>query len=216
MTNRLLIGAAFLAVAAGASASFYQYDDGVSDTSLQTSGSNLNCIFLTQFTVAAGGQTVNSIDVVWGGRTSTNTPNGIPVQVLLMNDPNNDGNPNDSTVVRSVSTVTVNGQTDIYNNYAITPVTMGVGTNFFVGAYFPNMPNNMNWIALDGNATGMATKSWWQPQGIPGSTSYFSMSIFGNDYTCMVRANVAGVPEPATLTALALGGVALIRRRKKS
>src|SRR4051794_25918960 len=128
MFRRLSFSIAALAVASISSASFYQYDDGVSDESLSTSGSGLDCIFLTQYTVAAGGQTVNSIDIVWGDRFAANLPNGFAVQVLLMSDPNQDGNPNDSTVLQAINTTTVNVGTDTFNTYAITPVTMSVGT----------------------------------------------------------------------------------------
>jgi hypothetical protein len=216
MKPKLLIGLAGLGLASASSASFYQLDDGVSDTSLSTSGSGLNAIYITQYTVAAGGEMLTSIDIVWGDRFAVNMANGTPVQVLLLNDPNNDGNPNDSTVVQSISTTAINVGSDTFNNYAITPVTMAVGTSFFVGGFIPDMVSGTSWCAIDSNATGMGTRNFWQPQGIPGSTSYIGLDVFGANLTFMVRANASPVPEPATLAVLGIGAVVMIRRRKRA
>jgi hypothetical protein len=216
MKLRLTLALAALALAAVSSASFYQLDDGVSDTSLSTSGSNLNAIYLTQYTVAAGGEMVTSIDIVWGDRFGVNLANGTAVQVLLLNDPNNDGNPNDSTVVQAINTTAINVGSDTFNNYAVTPVTMAVGTSFFVGGFIPNMVSGTSWCAIDGSAVGMGTRNFWQPQGTPGATSYIGLDVFGANLTFMVRANASPVPEPATIAALGIGAVALLRRRKRA
>jgi MYXO-CTERM domain-containing protein len=216
MKARILFASSLFGIAGIASASFYQLDDGVSESSLSTSGSNLNVIFLTQYTVQAGGTTLTSIDLVWGDRFSANLANGTPTQVLLMSDPNNDGNPNDSTVIQAINTTAANVGTDTFNNYAITPVSMSVGTSFFVGGFIPNLVSGTAWAAVDTSAVGMAGRNFWQPQGLPGSTSYLPYSIFGtNDGTFMVRANATSVPEPASMTAVAVGALALLRRRRR-
>lgn len=191
----------------------YLYDDGVTDNQLTTSGpATFNVAYLTQYTIAPGGTTLTSIDIVWGSRTIPNLPNGLSADVLLMDDPNGDGNPNDATVLQAISATTINVGTDTFNNYALSPATMSVGTNFFVGAFIRNVPTGSAWVGLDDDAIGMAGRNWWNVV-VPGPTgAYNQLSIFGNDFTLMTRANA--VPEPAGLCVLALGAAALVRRRR--
>lgn len=208
---------ALAGLASIASASFYQYDDGVSDTSLSSSsGGTLSIVYMNHFVAAAGGTTLTSIDVVWGSRLTPDLPNGTAAQVLLMSDPNQDGDPLDSTVLQSISTTTTNVGTDTFNSYALTPVALTVGQSFFLAVWIPQSPNGATWCAIDANATGRSADSWWNPQATPGSSNYFQLGIFGsNDWTFMIRGNVSTVPEPASMAALALGAAALLRRRRK-
>lgn len=215
--KRLVLVAVFAASFASASiASFYQYDDGVSESNLSTSGSGLNVVYLTQFVAASGGLNLTSIDVVWGSRVDPTLPNGLATQVLLMSDPNQDGNPNDSTVLQAIAATTVNVGTDTFNNYAITPTALTTGQSFFLGVFIPNCPSGPSWCGIDTNATGMSTKNWWTPVGTPGSASYIGLDVFGSqDWTFMVRGNVTTVPEPASMAVLGLGAFTFLRRRSR-
>ncbi len=211
------MAAGLLGLSAASNAMVYLYDDGVSDTGLTTSGpAFMNVGYLTKFTTVAGGELVNSIDIVWGSRTIPNLPNGLSADVLLMSDPNNDGDPNDAAVLQSVTTVTTGVGSDTFNNYAITSTAFSVGQNFFAGVFIRNMPTGSAWMALDQNATGAAVNSWWNVVISSPVGSYNSLSIFGNpDFTAMTRVNASAVPEPATMSALAIGALALLRRRRK-
>jgi hypothetical protein len=182
---------------------------------LVTSGPpTFNVAYLTQFTITPGATTLTSIDVVWGSRLNPNLPNGLSADVLLMSDPNGDGNPNDALVLQSFSTTTVNVGTDTFNNYAITPTTLAPGTNFFAGAFIRDVPTGSAWIPLDTNAIGLASKNWWNVVVSGPVGPYNPMSLFGPDFTIMTRVNA--VPEPATIAALAMGAAALVLIRLKA
>ncbi len=206
---------AALGLAAASQAFVYLYDDGVTDSNLSTSGPpTFNVGYLTQFSIVGGATTLTSIDIVWGARTFPNLPNGLSADVLLMSDPNGDGDPNDAAILRSVSTLTVGVGSDTFNNYAIAPLTLSPGTSFFAGAFIRDVPTGSAWMGIDDDATGQAVKNWWNVVIPSPVTSYIPLSIFGNpNYTAMTRVNA--VPEPATMTALALGTLALLRRRRK-
>ncbi|HTQ09133.1 MAG TPA: PEP-CTERM sorting domain-containing protein, partial [Fimbriimonadaceae bacterium] len=211
-----------LGLAAGAGASFYQYDDGTSEgalTSGQIQPDFLVGQYLNQYTIASGGETLTSIDLVWGSHLDYEgaapiIPNGLAVQVLLLSDPNQDGDPSDAQVIQSIDTVTANVGSDTFNSYALNPVTMAVGTSFFVGAYIPSFPDGYQWAPLDFDATGKSANGWFAvaPAGLLGG--YSSLSMFGTAMTFMVRADASPVPEPVTLAVLGVGVLALLRRRR--
>jgi hypothetical protein len=210
---------AFLALFAGAQAFTYKYDDGVSEDGLTTSGPpTYNPAFLTRYVVQPGAETLISVDVVWGARVNPNLPNGLSAEVWVIQDANNDGNPTNDPLVRSVGATTVSSGTDTFVSYSIAPLTLPVGSGFFVGALIYGAPNGSTWVAIDRNATGKATENWWFPTvGQHTGTNYISLSVFNfpnNAATFMARANA--VPEPATLAALGAGALALSRRRRRS
>jgi hypothetical protein len=216
MLTRALIVCIAVVSAASASAFVYQYDDGVSDTPLTTSGPpTFNVIFLTQYTVAAGGEVLNSIDVVWGSRHQPNLPNGLSANVLLMSDPNGDGNPNDAAVLQSIAATTTNVGTDTFNNYALTPANMAPGTSFFAGAMIFNVPTGSAWVTLDDDAIGRSANNWWNVVISSPVGTHNPMTLFGPNYTAMVRVNASPVPEPASILALASGVSVLLRRRRR-
>jgi hypothetical protein len=88
------------------------------------------------FTVKAGAATISFISIAFGRPTfgGSNLHNGQPVIVYLWSDPNGDGNPSDAKVLRSVRGVTANVDTNTFNLFPITPITLPVGSHFFVGA----------------------------------------------------------------------------------
>ena len=107
-------------------------DDGVSDNGLGwILGGEM--AWIQKF--GSGGNTnVSNIQVAWGSALfpGTTPPNGSPVSVLLYEDPNNDGVPNDVTLVQKVNTTVQNVDTDILNPVAV-PASVMSGV-FFAGA----------------------------------------------------------------------------------
>jgi hypothetical protein len=88
------------------------------------------------FTVQPGATTISSIALAFGRPTfgGSNLQNGQPVTIYLWSDPNGDGDPSDARVLRSVRAVTANVDTNTVNLFPITPITLAVGSHFFVGA----------------------------------------------------------------------------------
>lgn len=202
-----------LAMAAGAHAFVYQWDNGTEATNLSTSGPpTFNVAYLVHYNIQAGGTTLNSISLRWGCTTNPNLPNGLAADVLLMSDPNGDGNPNDAAVLQLISTTTVNSGLPVFNTYNLTPQSFGVGTSFFVGALIHDVPTGSSWLQLS-QVPGTSSQNWWNVVVSSPVGSYNPMTIFGSDFTAMVRVNA--VPEPATLIALASGAAVLLRRRRK-
>src|SRR5258708_3946970 len=106
---RLFLGVCGTACISLAPAYTYQYDDGTSEQGLSTSGpATYTALFITNYTIAAGAQTLTAIDIVWGAHSNPNLPNGLTADVLLLSDPNNDGDPTDDAILQSITTTTVN------------------------------------------------------------------------------------------------------------
>jgi hypothetical protein len=200
----------------GGFASQYQYDDGVSEGGLLGGGGGgvpLPVTYLTHYIVTSGAETVTSIDLAWGSRSAGGTiPSGMLAVVLLMSDPNQDGDPVDSLIVRQINTLTTNVGTDTFIHYDIAPVTMAPGTSFFVGAELTDPPYT-SLMGIDREATGRSGDNWYMLAQEPGTgAAYTPLTVFNANWTFMNRANA--VPEPASVFAIA-GGLAVLIRRKR-
>jgi large repetitive protein len=170
-----------LALAAEAKANVsYQIDGGKSQTAFGISDSSCvtaagftwgDLLWLNSFQVQPGGEVIDSISVAWGtpkpiSPRSSNCPSnvltvdsglgdaeGSLARVLLYSDPNNDGNPNDAQLLRTVETrIVLPGQDpitgfDIFQTIAIPEIELS--GNFFVGALFPNQQEGQFPAALD-------------------------------------------------------------------
>jgi hypothetical protein len=114
----------------------YQYDDGTTDNAIGVIPANSSVVWMNGFTVQPGAATISFISLAFGRPTfgGSNLQNGQPVTVYLWSDPNGDGNPSDARVLRSVRGVTANVDTNTFNLFAIAPITLPVGSHFFVGA----------------------------------------------------------------------------------
>jgi hypothetical protein len=125
-------GPGTFSISVGAANTPCALDDGVSDNGLGwTAGGEMAWI---QSFGTVGNTNVSNIQVAWGSALfpGTSPPNGSPVSVLLYEDPNNDGIPNDITLVQKVNTTVQNVDTDILNPVTV-PASVMSGV-FFAGA----------------------------------------------------------------------------------
>lgn len=198
---------AFAAYAANA---VYVIDNGTASGSIGlVAGGTIS--WANQFTAAAGENTISAVQIAWSRPASAGSgnmvPDGTPVLVQLWGDPNNDGNPSDAVLLSSVAGTTLN-LGDTFISYNIPDVTLPVGSNFFVGATIAHAAGDFPASIDQSSAQG---KSWINIGALPGAP--FKIDDAGLPGNWMVRAEA--VPEPATIAALSMGAIAMLRRRKK-
>jgi hypothetical protein len=125
-------GAGTFSISIGTGGSACQLDDGSSENMLGwTAGGEMG--WLQRFG-GVGTTNVNNIQVAWGSAAfpGLSPGNGSPSKVLLYDDPTDDGDPSDVTLVQQVNTTVSNVDTDTLNTYAVTPAVLnGI---FFAGA----------------------------------------------------------------------------------
>ncbi|MHC5111012.1 MAG: LamG-like jellyroll fold domain-containing protein [Planctomycetota bacterium] len=124
----------------------YLYDDGTKESNLVFVGATLDLAWMHHHTVQAGGEWISAIEIAWG-----NTYPGLPAEVVLWRDPDEDGDPTDAQVIRTVDIVVKNVNTviPILDTVSIPPTYVGpAGTSFFVGVHFDDIYSSAP-IALD-------------------------------------------------------------------
>ncbi len=166
----------------------YAYDDGTSEANLGVTAP-VDFVWLNRFIVQPGGEWITAIEVAWA-----NTFAGVPSQVVLWEDPNDDGNPSDASVIIVVGTETANVNSSTFNTVAIPPTWVGApGRSFFAGVRYDDVFNTAP-IPLDQNGDGDG-QSWlgWtvnQPidlNNLPGAGIYqfsaddFLLRVVGGD-----------------------------------
>jgi hypothetical protein len=209
----------------------YQHDDGTVETGVgitDPAGGTHDIIWLNRFTVSGGNNIITNIQAAYGSPSDTRPYNGIPVTLVLYNDPDG-GSTQNASLVYSQNVVVTNGNTGIINNYAIPPTAV---QNFFlVGVLASNLPTGLN--NTDPNARFLASFDQTDPDiaGVsfagftdPGNTlnpanlagipagQYGTIEGFGLPGNWVVRA-VGDVPEPTSLALFGLAGLLAIRRR---
>ncbi len=106
----------------------YQRDDGSGD--LEYDLLNEDVLWVNPFTVQTGDELVSSISMAWGPFF----PDGTPATVLLYDDPNNDGDPDDAVLLASVGFTGEYFGPDVFTTVAIPPTVVGAaGDSFFAG-----------------------------------------------------------------------------------
>ena len=112
----------------------YAYDLGVSNNSLGlTAGGGIG--WLHGFD-SGGTDIITQVSSAYGTPLFPGLPVGQPATVCIWDDPTNDFNPSDATLLYSAPIVTANEDTDVFNAYPIPSV--GVTGVFFVGIVCQN------------------------------------------------------------------------------
>ena len=137
---------------AGTNPCVHKWDDGTSTNSLGFPASQQVITWGNRFISNLGCDEIAAVQVAFG-----TIPVSTAVQVYVLSDPNQDGIPNDSVVLGTVTGVTAFENTDTFNTYTLpTPVT--VSGSFFVAVrltapannfpmrYDDTVPQNQSWL----------------------------------------------------------------------
>ncbi len=199
---------AVLSVVPWASASGFDYilDNGSLGSGLGPN-SNEASVFVNSFTSQSGFTEIVSVDAFWHTVIGS-----LSATAGVWSDPNQDGDPNDGVLLGSSALTLGAGEGSFQTFDLLSPIDVGVaGTSFFVGVYWLDDASGRLGLGTD-NGTDL-DRSWLKDYGAgnPPDPDDLSGSLprFGN---YMIRAHA--VPEPASLSLLALGGLAMMRRRR--
>lgn len=154
---------------------------------------------------------ITSVSVAFG-----NIPAGRSVQVLVFDDPDDDQNPSNATLVGSGSGLTAEPKTNTYIQFPITtPATVSGG--FFVAAIMDvtigEAPPRSDPQSNSGRSWLIANPGTIDLQNMAASAMYLNLQAVG-PMTTMVRAHA--VPAPGAAILLALGACIGIGRRRPS
>jgi len=109
----------------------YLIDDGTQDNSIGITG-DADIMWLNYFTAIAGCELINTVYVMWGEMSD-----GGPCRIILYEDPDDDGNPDDAVYLTETLTMVQNANTNIFTTVNIIPTTVSGG--FFVAALCQNV-----------------------------------------------------------------------------
>ena len=151
----------------------YALDDGSREGNYGVLGV-ADYVWLNQFQVEPGGETIGTISVVLG-----NIFSGTAYEVVLWSDPNGDGEPDDAEVLASAAANTANANTSVFNDIAIVPTYVGPpGTSFFAGAFFHDEYGNQTPIPADNNSI-VALRSWVSIDTVVDPEALADAAIYG-------------------------------------
>lgn len=216
-----LVAITFMASAAPVNAAIiYSVDDGSAESSLASTGNANTNLWLNVFTVVAGGEQINSIDIAFGAATNMDPPaNGTPATVYLWTSASNNPNPTvDASVVSSVAGTVQSIHTNTFITFALpVPVLLNVGDVFFVGFQSTdfavgadtNSPAGQSWIFTNFDNNPI------DPNNLAGTVVGGEFGAVGFPGNALIRANgssISTVPEPGTFTLAGLAAFGLIGR----
>ena len=198
----------------------YSVDDGTGESSVGVA--DINLIWLNAFTVAKGGEQLNSIDIAFGGSNPDNATdppgNGAPVTAYIWTSPGNNPDPTiDATVASSVAGTISSFRTNTFVNFQLpTPVALDLGDVFFAGfqssgfavARDTDSSAGQSWLFTDFSSSAMDPNALGS---VVTSGTFDNLGFAGN---ALVRVNAtSAVPTPATLALVTLGLIGLRLRR---
>ena len=197
----------------------YQYDDGTTEGVIGlTAGGDL--AWLHMFDPIAGLQTLTHVNTAFGTPLyPSSPPAGTPVDLYVWDDANNDGDPSDGVLIGQGSGVIQNPDTDILTHYALdSPVT--VTSRFFIGCVVSQVAGEFP-APMDENQTSMG-RAWVVGNSVMGG--FDPNNLLNNDvgpyemdslgFPCVWLLRADAIPEPGTLSLLALSGLGPLLRRR--
>ena len=139
----------------------YQVDDGDISTVWGIGSTYLGAdfVWLNQYSVLVGHEVVTHIAIAWTALTTSEHP----ATLAIWDDPNNDGNPSDATLLTSIDVFSTNDfglnqDAAKMSIYPIPPTNVGsAGSSFFVGAV-ASVPPGTFVVAADNG--GPQSRSW--------------------------------------------------------
>jgi len=218
------LSAVMVSFAQSAHAITLSIDDGTAEESIGITGGG-DILWLNSFTAQPDSQVVTGISLTWGNSFNAGNngiANGDPTTVYLYGDPDNDGNPDDATLVQSIDTTIQNVDTDIFTTIDFAPATFNVGDVFFVGASFSQ--NSSFFVAsLDETdpdlpdrsfVAGTTTVGDLDTANLSNNQLFGTIESFGFPGNWLVRAEAEPVPFEAetTLGLAILGGYVGFRK----
>ena len=151
--------------------------------------------YLDYFEATGGSDVITQVSVAFG-TIGGNLPDGNTARIVIWNDPTNDSNPSDATVLWSLATTTVNSNTGMLNDYAVPNIAVTGG--FFVGAIVQHAAGEFAAVYdLSQNSFGRA----WLVGQVGGTV----------DPANLAGAGVAPLPINALLVTLGADGFFLVR-----
>ncbi len=184
----------------------YLVDDGTREGNYGATGI-VDYIWLNQFVVEPGGETIAEIRVVLGNAFS-----GTPYQVALWDDPNGDGAPDDASVIATAPAIAANGNTSVFNATPIVPTYVGpAGTSFFAGVIYRDEFGNQFPVGVDTDVP-TSERSWVaisptvDPNNLSDAAIYGALAVanaliraYGSDGVLPFDCNGNGIPDDCDL-----------------
>ena len=182
----------------------YMMDDGTAEDAIGlTAGGDV--IALNEFTVVAGSETVESVEIAWGTPAFPDPSlDGLPYTVAIWSDPNGDGSPTDAVLLTTAGGVVSSQGTDTFISTDIADTTITTA-NFFVGFLIPNTfagqfpaafdqtpPTFSNRSYVAGGSSGSGDINNLNNNEIP-VAAIESFGLVGN---WLIRATAGGSPTP--------------------
>lgn len=208
---------------ANPAANEYQRDDGTAENAIGlTQGGSF--AWANQFNVTAGNEVLTAIRVAFGTPLSIN---GLAVTAFLWDDPNQDGNPTDAVVLRSVAG-TISGASastpigsPTFISFDIADIALPVGRSFFIGALVTQGAGQFPAAVDQSNAPHPPNRTWagFTATGTPFNPNAWSnvtdiSTIAGLAGRWLVRGDASPIPAPGAVALLGLGGLLAGRRRR--